>query len=92
MEEKENLVVTLGGNGCLIKSTNEHIPAKPQGTVVDTTGAGDTFNGVLAVMLAEGKSIAEAATVANTACGLGVTRQYAASSIPTRAEVEALLK
>lgn len=92
LEEKENLVITLGGNGCLIKSTNEHIPAIPQGIVVDTTGAGDTFNGVLAVMLAEGKTIAEAAAVANTACGLGVTRQYAASSIPRRAEVEALLK
>lgn len=84
----QEVVVTLGEKGCLIRKTGERIPAVPHGKAVDTTGAGDTFNGVLAVMLAEGKPIEEAALIANTACGIGVTRRYAATSIPKREEVE----
>jgi ribokinase len=58
--------------------------------VVDATAAGDTFNGALAVALAEGKTVGEAIAFANAAASLSVTRFGAQASIPTRAEVEAL--
>lgn len=87
LEDYENVVVTLGENGCFLRESGIRVPAVPHGKAVDTTGAGDTFNGVLAVMLAEGRSLAEAARIANTACGIEVSRKYAASSIPKRKEV-----
>ncbi len=58
---------------------------------VDTTAAGDTFNGAFAVALAEGKTIAEAARFANAAGAISVTRPGAQSSIPSRAEVDRLI-
>ena len=57
----------------------------------DTTAAGDTFNGALAVALAEGMALEEALKFANAAAALSVTRLGAQASIPTRAEVEAFL-
>jgi len=69
-----------------------NIPAVNVARVLDTTGAGDTFNGVLAASLAEGSGLAEAAAVANTASSIGVTRRYAVSSIPTREEIENQMK
>ena len=74
--------MTLGSKGCLIKSTGETIPAVKCGTVVDTTGAGDTFNGALCAMLADGHSIQESAKIANSIAAIGVTRRHAVSSIP----------
>ncbi len=89
LENKENVIVTVGKRGCIIKSeNNKNIPAVNVGRVVDTTGAGDTFNGVLAASLAEGNDVTFAATEANLASSLGVTRRYAVSSIPTRKEIE----
>ena len=90
IEDKTNVVMTVGKRGCLLKNENKLIPAVEVGTVLDTTGAGDTFNGVLAANLGDGKSLEEAAETANLASGLGVTRKYAVSSIPTRAEIENL--
>ncbi|MBQ2734508.1 MAG: ribokinase [Clostridia bacterium] len=87
IENKTNVVMTLGKRGCLIKATGERIPAFDSGKAVDTTGAGDTFNGVLAAMLAEGRDIAMAAKIANRVSSLGVTRRYAAGSIPTKEEI-----
>jgi ribokinase len=58
---------------------------------VDATAAGDTFNGALAVALAEGKSMPEAIGFANGAASISVTRLGAQASIPDRAEVDALL-
>ena len=87
LEEYENVVVTLGEKGCFLRESGIRVPAVPHGKAVDTTGAGDTFNGVLAVMLAEGKPLDEAARIANTACGIEVSRRYAATSIPRRDEV-----
>jgi ribokinase len=58
---------------------------------VDTTAAGDTFNGALAVALAEGKSLNEAVRFANAAGAISVTRMGAQPSAPTRAEIEKLL-
>jgi len=88
IDDNENVIITLGKRGCLIKSTGDTIPAVNSGKVVDTTGAGDTFNGVLTAMIAEGKSLTDAARIANRVAALGVTRKYAVSSIPTSEEIE----
>jgi len=92
IEDKENVIVTLGKRGCLIKSTNSIIPAASYGEAVDTTGAGDTFNGTLAAMLADGYGVAAAARIANRTAALGVTRKFAVSSIPTHGEILKIIK
>ena len=56
--------------------------------VVDTTGAGDTFNGVLAAGLASGMTLQQAAKYAAIAAGISVTRRGAAGSIPTKEEIQ----
>jgi ribokinase len=58
---------------------------------VDTTGAGDVFNGTLAVALAEGRSSAEAARFACAAAAISVTRLGAQTSAPKRKEIDRLL-
>ncbi len=86
----ENTVVTLGSKGCLI---NSDIALKTLGKIpVDTTGAGDTFNGVLAVALAEGKDLISASEYAIVASGLSITKKYVIDSIPHRKEIEEELK
>jgi ribokinase len=55
---------------------------------VDSTAAGDVFNGALAVALAEGKSMIESVTFANHAAALSVTKLGAQSSAPTRRDVD----
>jgi ribokinase len=60
--------------------------------VVDTTAAGDCFTGALAVALAEGASMTDAALFANAAAALSVTRPGAQPSLPTRAELETFLE
>ena len=89
-----NVVITLGGQGVFVKNaaTRAHIPAFDAGAVVDTTGAGDAFNGGFAVALAEGNDILQAARFGCAVAGLSVTRPGAARSMPSRAEVDALLK
>lgn len=77
-------VVTLGGDGCLIRSRGKHIPPASFGRTVDTTGAGDTFNGVLAAALAGGDSLEKAAEEANKAAAKSVTVRYVLPSIPRR--------
>jgi ribokinase len=59
---------------------------------VDATAAGDTFNGALAVALAEGRSMTDALTFANAAAAISVTRMGAQASIPHRGEVDTLLR
>ncbi|HQU45046.1 MAG TPA: PfkB family carbohydrate kinase, partial [Pirellulales bacterium] len=82
-------VLTLGADGCLVVSDRvETIPAVPV-TAIDTTAAGDAFNGVLAVALAEGRALVEAARWANRAAALAVTRRGAQPSLPQRHEIEA---
>ena len=61
---KAEVVTTLGAKGCRIGSTGEVVPA-PAVKAVDSTGAGDTFNAVLAVRLAEGEELREACVAAN---------------------------
>jgi ribokinase len=64
-----------------------HYPAKKV-TAVDTTAAGDCFNGALAVALAEGKSVDDAIRFAVSASALSVTKFGAQTSLPTRKEVD----
>ena len=77
------VVTTLGAKGCRIRSTGEVIPA-PLAEAVDSTGAGDTFNGVLAVRLAEGASLRDACISANAAAAQSVTVRHVLPSIPYR--------
>ena len=88
------IVVTLGEAGALLvtQAGTEHVPARSVGRVVETTGAGDAFNGGFAVALAEGASPAEAVRFGCAVAGLSVTRPGAAASMPARGEVEALLR
>ena len=58
------------------------------GQVVDTTGAGDTFNGVLAAELARGTNVNTAVKSANLASSISVTGKYAVSAIPTKETIE----
>lgn len=91
LDDKQNVVITLGGEGCLIKSTNAKIPPIPV-SAVDTTGAGDTFNGILAACLSENMDIKQAVQRATIGSGISVTRKYAVSSIPTKQEIDGYTK
>ena len=82
------VVETLGAKGCRIRSTGEVIPA-PSAQAVDSTGAGDTFNGVLAVRLAEGTSLRDACIAANEAAAKSVATRYVLQSIPYRISCQA---
>ena len=76
------VVTTLGAQGCRIRETGEVIPAPAYGAAVDTTGAGDVFNGVLAVRLAAGDTLPAACAAANAAAARSVTRHFVLPSIP----------
>jgi ribokinase len=85
----EVVVVTLGSKGALLVTgdTCELIPAYPV-NAVDTTAAGDCFNGALAVALAEGAGLKNAIAFANKAASISVTRMGAQASAPYRREIE----
>ena len=87
-------VITLGEQGALFKDSNQviHQPAYQVGPVAETTGAGDAFNGGLAVALAEGMSIDKALSFACATASISVTRPGTAPSMPSRVEIEALFK
>jgi ribokinase len=88
------VVVTLGGEGALVvgpRGAVEHLPPHPA-TVRDTTGAGDTFNGVLAAYLAGDARLAEAARAANAAAALSVAHAGARAGMPTAAALAAALR
>ncbi|MBI2825401.1 MAG: ribokinase [Planctomycetia bacterium] len=86
------VIVTRGAAGCAIATGEDetHLPAR-QVTAVDTTAAGDAFNGALAVALAEGRPLVDAARFATSAAALSVTRPGAIASLPRRAEIEKLM-
>ena len=77
------IITTLGAKGCRIRSTGETIPAPPV-KAVDSTGAGDTFNAVLAVRLSEGESLHDACVAANAAAAQSVAVRYVLPSLPKR--------
>lgn len=87
-------IITLGGDGAFIKSAtvSAHVPAFNVGAVVETTGAGDAFNGALAVALSEDRPTIDAVRFACAAAGVSVTRAGTAPSMPSRAEIEAVLR
>ena len=89
-----NIVITLGPRGALIRNARltKHVPAIDAGPVVETTGAGDAFNGGLATALAEGMDLLKATEFGCTVAGISVTRYGTAPSMPRRAEVEASFK
>lgn len=86
-------LITLGEAGALLHSAemSRLIPAFRAGPVVETTGAGDAFNGGFAAALASGLQPEEAARFGCAVAGISVTRHGTAPSMPRRDEVEALL-
>lgn len=89
-----NAIITLGAQGVFVRNRTVKalVPAIDAGPVVETTGAGDAFNGGFAVALAEGGDLVEAARFGCAVAGLSVTRPGTAPSMPHRAEVDALLE
>ena len=88
----QTAVVTLGAQGArIVRRDESHAVGTFDVDVVDTTGAGDAFNGGLAVALAEGKPLHDAVRFANATAALCVTKPGTARSNPYRAEVDALL-
>ena len=83
-------IITLGEKGAYLHG-HGLIPAFSVGEVVETTGAGDAFNGGLAAALSEGFTPVEAVRIGNATAGISVTRAGTAPAMPSRAEVDALL-
>lgn len=84
----KNVIITLGSKGCLIREEGvsyriDAFKVEP----VDTTAAGDTFNGALCVGLSEGMDLKQVAVMASKASSIAVTRMGAQSSIPYREEL-----
>ena len=79
----QNVVVTMGANGALLRNADgTHHQAAESVSVVDTTGAGDTFNGVLATMIVKGHTLQEAMETAVTAASISVQTAGAIASMP----------
>lgn len=86
------VAVTLGAQGVLLAAGTRRRPIPALVVdVVDTTGAGDTFSGVLAAWLASGHGLDEAVEAANCAAGLSVRRRGARDGMPARATIEEAL-
>ena len=87
-----DVIVTLGEQGCLVVTEHEECRiAAPLVQVVDTVGAGDAFSGALAVALAEGRPLIEAADWACAAGAFAVTQPGAQGALPTRAQIDRLV-
>jgi len=89
----KRVIVTMGEKGCLYKDDKESFfvdafSVKP----VDTTAAGDSFNGALAVALSEGKSIKEALIFANAEGALSTLSIGAQDALPSREKVDEFIK
>lgn len=86
-------VITLGENGVFFMDRHQsaHVPPFHAGPVVETTGAGDAFNGGFAVALAEGADPIDAVRFGCATAGISVTRPGTAPSMPSRKEIDALL-
>lgn len=88
-----NVVITLGKDGAYV-ATKERREVVPAFSVkeIDTTGAGDAFNGGLATALAEGKNLWEAVKFANAVAALSVQKIGTTPSMPTRNQVDEFIK
>lgn len=84
----KNVIITLGETGAFVKSENYTglIPGVKVNPI-DTTAAGDIFNGALAVAISEGRNLNDAVTFANKAASISVTRMGAQASAPYRSEI-----
>jgi ribokinase len=90
----KNVLLKLGSGGCVIaqgKLPKEHVPAFSV-IAVDTTAAGDAFNGGFAVGLMRGSTVADSAIFASAVAAISVTRPGAQPSMPTEGEVERFLE
>ena len=87
-------VITLGENGVYVQNSNlrQHIPAFNMGNkVIETTGAGDAFNGGFAYALAEGITLTEAVRYGSATAAISVTRLGTAPAMPYKSEIQKLL-
>lgn len=85
----ENVLVTIGEEGAiLVNNQTTHVCKARKVQAIDTTAAGDCFNGAFVLALSEGRGVLEAIEFANKASSIAVTRKGAQTSIPTREEVE----
>lgn len=89
----ENVIITLGAEGAVVvhDTTITHVQTF-EVEAVDTTAAGDVFNGALAVAIAEGKDILAATAFACKASAISVTKMGAQSSAPWKTEVESFMR
>lgn len=87
----KNVIITMGSKGSMVCTPEDavFVPSRKV-QAVDTTGAGDVYNGALVAALAEGRPIAEAARMATLASSVAVTRMGAQTSAPYRNEIETL--
>ena len=89
----KNVIITLGSKGAYIKNeTVSKLVHAPSVVAIDTTAAGDTFNGALTVAIAEGLEINEAVRFANIAASIAVKGLGAQTSIPHRNQVDEQFK
>jgi len=87
------VIITLGARGAFVATeSGEQLVPGFKVKAVDTTAAGDIFNGALAVALAEGKPLDMSVRFANAAAAISVTRLGAQPSAPTRREIERFMK
>jgi len=87
----QNIIITLGAKGALlVNKYHTELFATRKVDVVDTTAAGDAFNGALAYSLASHKEISEAILFANRAAAISVTRLGAQSSMPVITELQSV--
>ena len=86
-------IITLGENGALFHDATQtvQVPAMIAGPVVETTGAGDAFNGGFAAALVRGMDPVDAVRFGTATAAISVTRPGTAPSMPSLVEVEALL-
>jgi ribokinase len=83
-------IITMGAQGAYL-SDHGLVPSVNAGPVVETTGAGDAFNGAFAAALSEGLSPEQAVRYGCATAGISVTRAGTAPAMPTRSEVDAIL-
>ena len=89
----KNVVITMGSRGAIVTYGNNIVPIEARKVkAVDTTSAGDTYVGAIAVKLDAGVDIVTACKFASVASSITVTRAGAAQSIPTLEEVEEIMK
>ena len=89
----QNVIITMGSQGAFFKNDTTEIMVKaPVVNAVDTTAAGDVFNGVLAVGITYGQAWKEAIDIACKAASISVTRMGAQASMPYKMELDELLK